>query len=80
MSSPTLSVRPLLPGGRARFDETLERQHWSSAGLVGELMRYVAEEDGERRALVGFVPAALCVRSREELVTWSDAQRYRRLR
>lgn len=43
-------------------------------------MRYVAEEDGEWAALVGFGSAALCVRPREELVRWSDAQRYRRLR
>jgi hypothetical protein len=80
MSSPTLSVRPILPEERARFDETLECQHWLGGGLVGEVMRYVAEGDGEWCALLGFGSAALCVRSREELVTWSDAQRYRRLR
>ncbi len=80
MSSPTLSVRPILAEERARFDETLERQHWLGAGLVGEVMRYVAEENGEWCALLGFGSAALCVRSREELVSWSDAQRYRRLR
>jgi len=80
MSSPTLSVRLILPEERARFDQTLERQHWLGGGLVGEVMRYVAEEDGEWCALVGFGSAALCVRSREELVSWSDAQRYRRLR
>jgi len=80
MSSPTLSVRPILPEERARFDQTLERQHWLGGGLVGEVMRYVAEEDGEWCALVGFGSAALCVRSREVLVSWSDAQRYRRLR
>ena len=80
MSSPTLSVRPIRPEERARFDETLVHQHWLGAGLVGEVMRYVAEEDGEWCALVGFGSAALCVKSREELVSWSDAQRYLRLR
>ena len=80
MSSPTLSVRPIRPEERTRFDETLARQHWLGAGLVGEVMRYVAEEDGEWCALVGFGSAALCVRSREDLLCWSDAQRYRRLR
>jgi hypothetical protein len=80
MPSPTLSVRPILPEERARFDQTLERQHWLGGGRVSEVMRCVAEEDGEWRALVGFGSAALCVRSREELVSWSDAQRYRRLR
>jgi len=42
-------------------------------------MRYVAEEDGNWVALLGFRSAALCVRPREELVLWSDQQRYRRL-
>ncbi|MGH3025431.1 MAG: ISAs1 family transposase, partial [Gaiellaceae bacterium] len=49
-------------------------------GLVGEVMRYVAEEDSNWVALVGFGSAALCVRPREELLSWSDHQRYRRLR
>jgi predicted transposase YbfD/YdcC len=43
-------------------------------------MRYVAEEDGNWVALLGFGSAALCVRPREELLSWSDQQRYRRLR
>lgn len=80
MSSPALSVRPILACERVRFDETLVSQHWLGAGLVGEVMRYVAEENGEWVALLGFGSAALCVRPREELVSWSDAQRYRRLR
>ena len=80
MSSPTLSVRPIRAEERSRFDETLVCQHWLGAGLVGEVMRYVAEEDGEWCALVGFGSAALCVKSREEMLSWTDAQRYRRLR
>ena len=80
MSSSALSVRPILPYERARFDETLAAEHWLGTGLVGEVMRYVAEEDGNWVALLGFGSAALCVRPREELVSWSDQQRYRRLR
>ena len=80
MSSSALSVRPILSHERARFDETLAAQHWLGTGLVGEVMRYVAEEDGNWVALVGFGSAALCVRPREELLSWSDQQRYRRLR
>lgn len=80
MASSALSVRPILPHERARFDETLAQEHWLGAGLVGEVMRYVAEEDGQWCALVGFGSAALCVRSREELLSWSDDQRHRRLR
>ena len=80
MSSSALTVRPILSHERARFDETLAAQHWLGTGLVGEVMRYVAEEDGNWVALVGFGSAALCVRPREELLSWSDQQRYRRLR
>ena len=80
MSPRGLVVRPIQSEERARFDETLEAEHWLGAGLVGEVMRYVAVEDGEWCALVGFGSAALCVRSREELIGWSDSQRHRRLR
>jgi predicted transposase YbfD/YdcC len=76
----SLVVRPILASERERFDEALRQQHWLGAGLVGEVMRYVAIEDGEWCALIGFGSAALCVRSREELLSWSDSQRHRRLR
>ena len=79
-STASLVVRPIAPSERERFDETLRAEHWLGAGLVGEVMRYVAIEDGEWCALVGFGSAALCVRSREELLSWSDSQRHRRLR
>jgi len=75
-----LVVRPIAASERERFDETLRAEHWLGAGLVGEVMRYVAIEDGEWAALIGFGSAALRVRSREELVSWSDSQRHRRLR
>ena len=79
-STSSLVVRPIVASERERFDETLRQQHWLGAGLVGEVMRYVAIEDGEWCALLGFGSAALCVRSREELLSWSDSQRHRRLR
>ena len=75
-----LVVRPILAEERKRFDETLEANHWLGARLVGETMRYVALVNGEWAALIGFGSAALCVRSREELLCWSDSQRHRRLR
>jgi len=76
----SLVVRPITASERERYDATLEVSHWLGAGLVGEVMRYVAEQDGEWSALLGFGSAALCVRSREDLLSWSDAQRFRRLR
>ena len=75
-----LVVRLVLPEERQRFDETLRENHWLGAGLVGETMRYIALVDGEWAALVGFGSSALCVRSREHLLCWSDSQRHRRLR
>lgn len=76
----SLIVRPITLEERDRFDATLEASHWLGSGLVGETMRYVAIDGNEWCALVGFGSAALCVRSREELLAWSDEQRYRRLR
>ena len=75
-----LVVRPILAAERERFDRALEAEHWLGARLVGEVMRYVAIEDGQWCALVGFGASALCVRSREALLGWSDDQRHRRLR
>lgn len=79
-SGSSLVVRPITADERDRFDTTLEAEHWLGSGLVGEVMRYVAIEDGRWCALVGFGSAALCVSSRERLVNWSESQRYRRLR
>lgn len=78
--SGSLVVRLITADERERFDAILVRSHWFGAGLVGEVMRDVAVEDGEWCALVGFGSAALCVRPREELIGWSDEQRHRRLR
>lgn len=75
-----LTVRLVAPGEQARFDETLEGAHWLGAGLVGEVMRYVAEEDGEWVALIGFGSAALCVAARDTHIGWSERQRWHRLR
>jgi hypothetical protein len=54
-----LVVRPITVGERERFDATLETSHLLGAGLVGEVMRYVAVEDGRWCALLGFGFGAL---------------------
>jgi hypothetical protein len=77
----SICVRPIVPEERPRFDEELDHHHWLGHNLVGETMRYVAiGPDGAWVALVGFGAAALACRPREELITWSDDQRFRRLR
>ncbi|EQD58791.1 hypothetical protein B1B_08439, partial [mine drainage metagenome] len=75
-----LTVRLIAKDEQVRFDETLERAHWLGAGLVGEVMRYVAEENGEWVALIGFGSAALCVSARDTNIGWSERQRWHRLR
>ena len=37
-----ISVRPIRPEERARFDEELDEHHWLGHHLVGETMRHVA--------------------------------------
>jgi len=77
----SICVRPIGAGERRRFDEELDRHHWLGHNLVGETMRHVAiGPDGVWVALVGFGAAALACRPREELIGWSDDQRFRRLR
>jgi len=77
----SICVRPIMPDERPRFDEELDRHHWLGHNLVGETMRHVAiGPDGTWVALVGFGAAALSCRPREELIGWSDDQRFRRLR
>ena len=76
----TLLVRPITPGQRERFDETLAASHWLGAGLVGDVMRDVAIEDGAWCTLVGFGSAAPCVCSRHAMLGRGHAQRHRMLR
>ncbi|MFN2616036.1 MAG: ISAs1 family transposase [Thermoleophilaceae bacterium] len=78
---PALTVRPVLPEERARFDAELDRHHWLGHHLFGEAMRYVAADgDGTWLALVGFGSPAFSCRPRDAFVGWGDEQRLRRLR
>lgn len=76
-----LSVRPITPDERVRFDEALDEHHWLGHRLVGETMRYVAlNAQGEWLAGIGFGAAALACRPRDAFIGWSDDQHFRRLR
>ncbi|MGH9056136.1 MAG: Druantia anti-phage system protein DruA, partial [Acidimicrobiales bacterium] len=76
-----ISVRPIRPEERSRFDTELDEHHWLGHHLVGETMRHVAVAgDGDWVALVGFGAAALACRPREERIGWSDEVHFRRLR
>src|SRR5680860_40599 len=76
-----VSVRPIRPDERARFDLVLDEHHWLGRRLVGETMRYVASgRDGEWLAVLGFGAAALACRPRDRYIGWSDEQHFARLR
>ena len=76
-----ISVRPIRPEERARFDAELDEHHWLGHHLVGETMRHVAVgPDDSWVALLGFGAAALACRPREERIGWSDEVHFRRLR
>jgi len=75
-----LTVRPILPHERARFDAELDEHHWLGHRLVGETMRYVAlDESGSWVALVGFGASALSCKPRDVFLGWADAEQFRRL-
>lgn len=76
-----VSVRPIRPDERARFDAALVEHHWLGHRLVGETMRYVASgPDGQWLAVLGFGAAALACGPRDRYIGWSDEQHFARLR
>lgn len=64
----------------ARFNEMLDEHHYLGHHLVGRILRYVACENDEWVALVGFGSPALSLRAREEFIGWSEQAKSRRLR
>jgi hypothetical protein len=75
-----VTVRLIDREERAAFDELLVQEHYlKSAELVGEQLRYVAEYDGQRVALLTWNAAAFHLRDRERWIGWSPAQKKRRL-
>ena len=69
-----------MPSEVTRFNELLDAHHYLGHNLVGRVLRYVAEEDGEWVALIGFGSPALSLRARERFVGWSEQVKNRRLR
>ena len=76
----SLVVRLVRRDEVARFNELLDRHHYLGHNLVGRVLRYVAEEDNEWVALIGFGSPALSLRAREAFVGWSEQVKTRRLR
>ena len=75
-----LEVRLVRPEEVGRFNDLLDEHHFLGHHLFGRVVRYVALEQSEWVALVGFGSAALSLGAREAYVGWSEATRLRRLR
>lgn len=75
-----VSLRPIEPEERIRFDELICREHYlRSADLVGEQLRYVAESRGRWVALLAWNAGAFHLRDREAWIGWTVRQKRRRL-
>lgn len=73
-------VRLIEPAERERFDELLVKEHYlHTATLVGEQLRYVAEDADHWVALLTWNAAAFNLRDRESWIGWSPGQKRRRL-
>ena len=65
-------VRLIEPGERDRHDQLIEQHHYlGNANAVGQVLRYVAEYQGEWVALLTFCSAALHIKPRDHFLNWS---------
>lgn len=67
----------LIQGGheRCRHDELLNKEHYlHNATAVGQVLRYVAEYDGEWVGILSFCSASLHLKARDCLLHWSARQ------
>lgn len=73
-------VRLVQPEEVQRFDQLIAEHHYLKNGqLVGEHLRYVAEDEGQWLALASWNAAALHLKARDQFIGWSQEQRRRRL-
>ncbi len=75
-----LVVRLLPRDQIEQFDQHLTKHHYlKSAHLVGEHLRYVAEDRGQWVALASWSAAALHIKPRDRFIGWEEEQRRTRL-
>ncbi len=75
-----VSLRPIRPDERQRFDQLLIQVHHShNASLVGGQLRCVAEFQGQWVALLAWSAAAFNLKDREAWIGWRRRQKRRRL-
>ena len=67
-----VSVRLIEPSERKRHDELMEGEHYlGNANAVGQVLRYVAEYNGEWISALTFCSAALHIKPRDQFLEWS---------
>jgi hypothetical protein len=65
-------VRLIDPGERERHDQIMEKEHYlGNANAIGQVLRYVAEHQGEWVAALTFCSAALHLKPRDRLLGWT---------
>jgi hypothetical protein len=68
-------LRLIEPLEQARFDELLAKEHYlKNAAVVGQVLRYVAEYQGQWLALLVFSSAAFHIKPRDRWLQWSARQ------
>ena len=72
-------VRPISIDEVGRFNALLDAHHWLGHRLTGQVLRYVAELDGQWVCVAGFGSAALSCAARDKFLGWSRQQQYARL-
>src|SRR3972149_11019981 len=76
-----LLVRPVLTDEVVHWDRLMAAHHYRGVRrLVGESLRYVAEQGGQWLALLGWGSAAFKCAPRDRWIGWTPEQHWRRLR
>lgn len=76
-----LGLRQIKPDELEEFNHLLVEHHYlHSSRSAGESLRYVAEIDGERVALLLWGSAAYRLKPRDEWIGWDSSQRHSRLK
>lgn len=67
-----VSVRLIEFKERERHDQLMEQEHYlGNANAIGQVLRYVAEYEGEWVGALTFCSAALHLKPRDRLLNWS---------
>src|SRR5271156_6048694 len=75
-----ITVRRIEPAEQDRWNELVSQHHYlKNANLVGERLCYVAEWQGQWKALLGWSAAAYHLRARDQWIGGTPTQRRARL-